>query len=138
MGVMVPAGTNRLSPACNVTGGLPSSCQTPVAGQDVEGDFAAGCRCRGLTAPGGIACPKRSLLARRVRLVSLFRSGAWVMPGLFLADHGLGLQRAHARKRRECGTRWEEICRQKHPLGWSRASIADLISWPGSQMRPSL
>jgi hypothetical protein len=44
--------------------------------------------------------------------------------GPFLADHGLGLQRAHARKRRDAEHVGKESAGQKHPLGWSRASIA--------------
>ena len=44
--------------------------------------------------------------------------------GPFLADHGLGLQRAHARKRRDAEHVGKKSAGQNASPGWSRASIA--------------
>src|SRR5580700_5991723 len=120
---MVPAGTNRLSPACNVTGGLPSSCQTPVPDRRWK-VIAAGCRCRGLIAPGAYCVSQTITSCPGVFGSSLFRSGAWAMPGLswLTTDWDCSAHTpASAAMRNTLG---RNLPVKMHSLGWSRASTA--------------
>jgi hypothetical protein len=79
----------RLSPACKVTGGLPSSCQMPVPDR-IRKVIAAGWTCRGLTAPGAYSVSQTITSSFSVPGRTLFRRGVCVIPALSLAGTDTG------------------------------------------------
>src|SRR5580698_3058595 len=120
---MVPAGTNRLSPACNVTGGLPSSSQTPVPDRTWK-VIAAGCKCRGLIAPGAYCVSQTITSCPGVFGSSLFRSGAWVMLGLSWPTTDWDCSAHTPASAAMRNTLGRNLPVKMHRLGWSKASIA--------------
>jgi len=136
---MVPAGTKQAVAGMQRDRRLAVFLPNAGAGQDVEGD----CRRMQMSRIGlrrEAYCVSQTITScPGVFGSSLFRSGAWGIAGPFLADHGLGLQRAHARKRRDAEHVGKKSAGQKHPLGWSRASNRRPdIPGQGSQMEASL
>src|SRR5262249_8114188 len=71
---IVPAGTNKLSRARKVRGGLPSSCQTPVPDR-MWNVIAAGCKWRGFIPPGSYSTSYTATSRLAVLGSTIFNSG---------------------------------------------------------------
>ena len=107
------------------------------AGQDVEGDCRRMQMSRIDCAGSVLRVPNDHFLPRCVRQFA-FQERRMGNAGPFLADHGLGLQRAHARKRRDAEYVGKKSAGQNAPLGWLRASIARPDILAGLQMEAAL